>query len=304
MSIETDGKSEAIGLWSNNTLPGICKVNGEPIEEAVCFRCEYTENAAYLLDRLLFRNPEDRFEIPADAQTELHRIIYYCIRTKDLYFPRLAHLADAFGRVQEVSKVLSIGCGMAFQEAFLAGRFPQIQVLATDFLETWKTYPFNNLTFSRKDILEWDEEGDYDFVFSIETLEHIEDYRRAFRNMAVKVKPGKYLYVSVPFANKSEQQNEALKKQELETYGHFLPGFSYEDLETLFGENGFEVLHSSNMFDNFLVNILNRVLGKISGASIEVALREFGELFLMDTRERRVDSRNTSVGIRMLGKKL
>lgn len=66
--------------------------------------------------------------------------------------------------------------------------------------------------------------------------------------MAAKVKPGKSIYISVPFASEEEQQYEALKKHDWEAYQHYLPGFTFRDLDTLLQENGFNVIHSFNMF--------------------------------------------------------
>ena len=52
----------------------------------------------------------------------------------------------------------------------------------------------------------------FDLVFSIECLEHIEDYRRAFRHKAARVRPGKYLYISVPLASRDQQRDPDLRR--------------------------------------------------------------------------------------------
>jgi 2-polyprenyl-3-methyl-5-hydroxy-6-metoxy-1,4-benzoquinol methylase len=41
--IETNGNDEAITLWTNNTIKGICKKNGSSLNHAICFRTYYHE---------------------------------------------------------------------------------------------------------------------------------------------------------------------------------------------------------------------------------------------------------------------
>lgn len=203
---ETTGKNqnESITLWTNNKIECNCHKNMKPLHEAICFKTHYEENNAYILDPLLFKNDRDIFKIPLDRQYELQKIIRACIFTKDLYFLRLIHLADALGRTQEVRNICSIGCGKGYQEAFLAGRFPEIKIRATDLFPMCELFTFKNFEFNQMDILALKDNEKYDFVFSIECLEHIKDYKRAFRNMASKVKPGKFLYLSVPYASEEE----------------------------------------------------------------------------------------------------
>lgn len=303
---ETDGSErEAITLWTNNKITGICYKNNRLLDEAVCFKLHYAESVAYLLDPLLFKDDhQPKSEIPPAAQETLQKIIYDCISLKDLFYLRLVHLADAFGRAQGVNKVLSIGCGQAYQEAFLASRFPQIQVDATDITLTNLAFPCQNLSFAEHDILSWSDEKEYDFVFSIECLEHIKDYQLAFRNMATKVKPGKYLYISVPFANQQEQQDEALRQRDWEAHQHYLPGFSYQDLEQLFNENGFRVIHAANMFYGDLVNNLNALLTKMDVDTLKAGLEDIGRLFFLDLSDKRAESRQQAVGIHFLGQKI
>jgi SAM-dependent methyltransferase len=298
-------KNEAVTLWTNNEISGICQQNGSFINEAICFKCHYAEKTSYVLDNLIFKNQTIGSSLPLSSQEELHNIIHYCVKTQNLDFLRLAHLADAFGKAQAVKKVLSVGCGAGYQEAFLAGRFPDIQVDATDIYLTQHNFSFLNLNFSQLDILAAPDEGDYDFVMSIECLEHIEDYRLAFRNIAKKVKLGKYLYISVPFASEEEQQDEVLKQQEWETNQHYLPGFTFRDLESMFQENGFQIIHSSNMFGCALVNNINGILNKLDTTTIENSLTEIVLLFLLDINGRKVRSRKEGeVGIRFLGQKI
>jgi ubiquinone/menaquinone biosynthesis C-methylase UbiE len=39
--VETNGKKEAITLWTNNTVSGYCQKNGVNLEESICFYCHF-----------------------------------------------------------------------------------------------------------------------------------------------------------------------------------------------------------------------------------------------------------------------
>jgi SAM-dependent methyltransferase len=301
---ESNGLREApVTLWSNDRTSGICYRNGRPMEEAACFKTHYAEGVAYVLDPLLFRGTDSAPALSPEREALLHWIIRLSIMRKDLGFLRLAHLADAFGRIGEIEEVLSIGCGEGLQEAFLAGRMLGLRIDAVDHrLTTGSRFSLNNLHFAQRDILGWPDEGDYDLVFSVEVLEHIEDWRGAFRNMAAKVAPGKYFYISVPFASRREQEDPALKQHEWEVNEHYLPGFSFQDLESLFAENSLEILHRSNMFRCRLGDLMGLV-NKMDSLSLDASLGEIARLFMLDVEDLRARDRTEAVGVRFLGKK-
>ena len=242
--------------------------------------------------------------IPHYLRDYLNRHVLECIRMKRHFFLRLAHLADAVGRIAEpIERVLSIGAGVGYQEAFVAGRFPDTHVLATDLELTDVTFPMPNLQFGRLDVLDEPESDQYDLVFSIECLEHVEDDRRAFRHLAARVRPGRYLYLSVPFASRAEQQNPELRRSALEEWGHYRPGFAFEDLETLFEENGLDVVHASNMFHTDVIVPVRQIVDRLSETELECAADAVASLFLRDIRGSRVESFRQAEGVRILGRR-
>ena len=304
-SFQTSGESnDAVTLWSNSQIKGICQKNKQWLDEAVCFRSHYLENIASLFDDLLATGGQNLREIDMNRRDEIHKIISHCIHVKDFHFLRLAHLANAFGSVSDVKTILSVGCGPGYQEAFLAGRFPNIQVDATDLKLTGKEYSFENIRFREQDILNWSDTAEYDFVFSIETLEHIEDYATAFKNVASKVKPGKYLYISVPFASLVEQQDPILREREWKAHEHYLPGLNFDDLEPLFIDNGFHILHAANMFYTKLANRVFALLHIMPPKLIESALGEIARLFMLDISDTKHSDRSEALGIKVLGQKI
>jgi SAM-dependent methyltransferase len=305
VAIETDAEYEAIALFPKPDEPagpaaGAAAGNVE-------LRDHYFEDLAYLLDPLLFRDdrkPPPR--IPEHLERYLDRHLYECIRLKRYFFLRLVHLVDAIGRIgdhETVSHVLSVGAGAAFQEAFLAGRFPGMRVHATDTEPSRVQYPIPNLTIGHLDLLAGPGAPEYDLVFSIECLEHIDDYRTAFKNKAARVKPGKFLYISVPFATREEQQDEGLRRSAWEHAQHVTPGFAFADLEELFEENGLDVLHASNMFFCDLVHPLRALVDRFDEGTLESGAREIAKLYLLDVSDRRASNSREAEGIRFLGRK-
>jgi SAM-dependent methyltransferase len=326
LQFETDASGDAITLWTNDSAPrgAACRQQGDGGGDGVadddapaaaaCFKCRYSEDVSTLLDPLLFQGAAPSAAPPpvhAESGQMLRDIIDACVKAKALYFLRLAHLADGFGRAGgpvAAKKVLSVGCGEAFQEAFLAARLPGLDVLGTDLvLSGGRRFRPPNLRFEERDILRWSADqdaGQFDFVFSIECLEHIHDYRTAFTNMAAKVRPGGHLYVSVPFASAAEQQDQALCEYEWREHEHVLPGFTFDDLEGFMAAAGFDVVHASNMFRVPLAVELNALLDKMPPALVDASLAEVGRLFLLDLDGRRVSGRAAgSHGIKILGRR-
>jgi hypothetical protein len=292
-TLETDAEYEAIWACPN--------ADATTLE----FREHYFDELAHLLDPLLFRASAPP-PIPGHLARYLDRHLYECLRLKRYFFLRLVHLADAIGRIGELgdaARVLSVGAGAAFQEAFIAGRCPGIGMHASDVEACPIQYPMPNLTFGHLDLMAGPGAPEYDLVFSIECLEHIADYRAAFRNKASRVKAGKYLYVSVPFATRDEQRDESLRRSAWEHAQHVTPGFDFADIEELFADNGLDVIHASNMFWCDLVHPLRALVDRFDDATLESGARQVARLYVQDLRDRRARDSKEAEGIRFLGRK-
>ncbi|MGH9962943.1 MAG: class I SAM-dependent methyltransferase [Pyrinomonadaceae bacterium] len=181
ISIETDADHQAIEVCA--------AANGDVQCRAHCFKA-----LAHLLDPLFSRSGLTLPAIPEYLECYLDRHIYQCVNFRRYFFARLVHLADAVGRIAEpISAALAIGVGVGYQEAFLAGRFPGMNLLATDLEKEIVDFPMPNLRFETLDLLNSPLTDRFDFVFSIECLEHIKDYKTAFANKSAMVRPGGYL---------------------------------------------------------------------------------------------------------------
>lgn len=302
--VSTDADGDAITLWTNAKISEACLENGRATDfGAICHKTHYLRSSHALLDPILgeyvARCPE-----PSVADRErLHEIIRYCICRKEYFFLRLVHMLDALARTREVSRVLSIGCGMGYHEAFLAARFPDMQIRATDLKLFEDEFRLPNLAFEAMNILEHPEAGDYDFVFSIECLEHIHEYETAFRHMAAKVRPGGWFYLSVPFANVDEQKEPSLVALAWEHHEHVLPGFDFATLERYFHDAGFDIELASNMFTCAIAHPLNALLHVVDTPTVESVLDEVVRLFLLDLAPTRVDSLRVAEGVKVLGRR-
>jgi SAM-dependent methyltransferase len=302
-TLETAGEAEAITVWTNTRVSGVYRENDAPGDAAICFRSHYVRDTHRLMDVLtpgwVARSPP-----PTLASAELlHEIIRYCVARKGYFFLRLAHLLRAFDAIGDARRVLSIGCGMGYQEAYLAARFPQLRVDAADIKATEDEFRLPNLRFQHLDIVNPTGGMNYDFVFSIECLEHIEDYRGAFRNMAAKVAPGKYFYLSVPFASIEEQRDEQARRNAWEVAEHYTPGFDFATLQQYFDEAGFTVLDAGNMFYAGLAHPLNALMRHMDVRDVEAGLPDIVKLFLLDRRDERVQTSREAEGIFVLAQR-
>lgn len=303
---ETDAETDAITLWTNNRVSEGCFENGRPSTlGAICHKTHYVRSSHKLLDTLIHHYVAQCPEPSFAAAEKLHEIIRYCVCRKEYFFLRLVHMLDAFNHTKDVRRVLSIGCGMGHHEAFLAARFPQLEVHAMDHKLFDHEYDFDlpNLKFLRADIQQAPSENDYDFVFSIETLEHIEDYPGAFRKMAAQTRPGGWFYLSVPFATREEQRDESLKREAWEKHEHYLAGFDFETLDSYFTAAGFEIQLISNMFECQLAHPLNGLLHVMDTPVIEAVLEEIVRLFLLDLKPSWTDTHRRAEGIKVLGRR-
>ncbi len=55
-------QEQAITLWTNNQVLGICQKNGQPLNESICFRCEYSNNLNLEVEKEVAQALKDYFE--------------------------------------------------------------------------------------------------------------------------------------------------------------------------------------------------------------------------------------------------
>lgn len=307
LSIRSEGTGEAaaIALWMNDRAAPCATRNGAPLAGAICFVPRFAIAGETALDAVLF----EEGAAPALAKPgAVRQLLRQCLHAEEISFLRLVHLADgvrrARGELGGLQRILSIGAGGGYHEGYLAARMPNVEVVASDWRIGEDPHALSNLRWESRDITTWDEKSDYDLVFSIECLEHIADPVRAFRHMADKVRRRGCFYISVPFASAAEQADPDLRRREWETHEHHRPGFSFADLEAMFTENGFGVVHAANMFHGALSQRVHALLGGLSSEIREAVLGDTVRLLLHDLEGPRAEHRGHATGICMLGRRL
>jgi SAM-dependent methyltransferase len=165
-----------------------------------------------------------------------------CRRTWSLH--RHVHLVAAFEEAVQgggIETALSVGCGAGLSELFLAARHPEIRFTLTDFdgsrLETARArgeaHDLTNVTYQPLDLL--DEPGDdrYDWVSSIEVLEHIDDDQTAARNLLARSR--RWFWILVPFCPEARLTNDDAIRRAWERFEHYRPGYTYDTLTATLG---------------------------------------------------------------------
>jgi GT2 family glycosyltransferase/2-polyprenyl-3-methyl-5-hydroxy-6-metoxy-1,4-benzoquinol methylase len=160
------------------------------------------------------------------------------LRRKWAYL-RYLHLREAFRQVEPMDSFLSVGCGTGIAELALALEFPNTQFHLTDYMssryqesvEIVKSWSIPNVTFGAYNALVAPEKT-YDFVASVEVIEHIENDALAIENMCKTA--NKYIFALVPFANPEENANPKYRENAWEKHEHYRVGYNEANLRQLF----------------------------------------------------------------------
>lgn len=148
---------------------------------------------------------------------------------------RLVHLLDAIRRGPAPRTILSVGSGLGTQEAFLALRYPDAEVVGVDLRNPKFLATLPNLRLIRGDLFDPEVRRalpDADFVTSIECLEHIQNDDAVIELMVSKLKPGGRLFLLVPFATDADLADPEFCRRELEENEHVRPGYGAERLRS------------------------------------------------------------------------
>ncbi len=151
---------------------------------------------------------------------------------------RYMHLRNAFLRCENIRNVLAIGAGNGYAELALAVEFPDVHFHLSDITPYYKKarklskkMHLYNVSYGARDILE-PAQDTYDFVESIEVLEHIEDDTLAAQNILACA--NRYLFTLVPFADDESNQDQNELKHQWELHKHFRVGYSEANLRKFF----------------------------------------------------------------------
>ncbi|MFI5180433.1 MAG: class I SAM-dependent methyltransferase [Thermoanaerobaculia bacterium] len=219
---------------------------------------------------------------------------------------RLVHLLDAISRGPAPNTILSIGSGLGTQEAFLALRYPDAQVIGVDLRRPKFLATLPNLRLIRGDLFDPGVRRTLpaaDFVYSIECLEHIEADDAVVELMVSKLKPGGRLFLLVPFATDADLADPDFCRREREENEHVRPGYGPARLRSFVARHG---LVEEQVASTYRFPLQPLVASGVSTIPFDFLLprwREIFELVSSDVRDGLATSRMEATGIRLLARR-
>lgn len=181
-------------------------------------------------------------------KSPLLRKLFYIIL--DLMFLREWYvkrkIKELYGK-NPPSGILDAGCGFGQYSYFMAKKFPAAKILAvdvkTDYLEDCK-YFFGktgllNTEFQFADLTKIQYDNEFDFVLSVDVMEHIEDDLGVFKRFHKALKPGGRVMINTP----SNLGGSDAHSDDDESFigEHVRLGYSKEDITSKLVQAGFGV---------------------------------------------------------------
>lgn len=155
------------------------------------------------------------------------------------------------------TRIGSFGAGSCAHETFLSELFPNAEIDCFDASPKYvPNYVMEKITASGRlnfhvtnfDDFDWRELFEhYDFVLSIQTLEHINDAWAALENIASTVRASGLLYIDTPFysgLDKNEDPNylKTQRDRQWQKNQHFHLGFSHTEISLRLQPLGFQII--------------------------------------------------------------
>ena len=190
----------------------------------------------------------------AEKHPALQRLLYGLL---DLLFLRAWYvqrevraLLGRYPEDQEI-RVLDAGTGFGQYAYFIARTFPNAWIHAVDVKEDYlqrarrflARTPFGHrVRFAQDDLTALRAEGPFDFILSVDVMEHIEDDRGVFRHFARVLRPGGHVLINTPSDLGGSDVTEAGETSFIEE--HVRDGYNLQELEAKLREAGLEPVRS------------------------------------------------------------
>ncbi|HWP83429.1 MAG TPA: class I SAM-dependent methyltransferase [Bacteroidota bacterium] len=144
-------------------------------------------------------------------------------------------------------RILDAGSGFGQYAYYLARRFPHASIVAVDVKEAeikdsvdfFQKVGLQNVKCEVHDLGELQHREEFDLVLSVDVMEHIEDDRRVFGNLARSLRGGGVLLVNTP-ANLSGRSGEAIVHESF-IGEHVRYGYAPEELKAKLEEAGLAI---------------------------------------------------------------
>ncbi len=201
------------------------------------------------MSKIAYDPVKDRFASQIRHARFLRSIFY---RLLDLFFLRGWYVRGMIRKLWREEfknhkqwKLLDAGGGFGQYDSFLIRSFSNVMVKSVDvkedYLNDCRRYFQNDIdngkiTFEKADLLEYNEDSEYDAVLCVDVLEHIEDDVLVMTNMVKSLKKGGYFIMHSPsdLAGKDAGEDEFFVEE------HARAGYSKEELDEKLRKAGFD----------------------------------------------------------------
>jgi 2-polyprenyl-3-methyl-5-hydroxy-6-metoxy-1,4-benzoquinol methylase len=149
--------------------------------------------------------------------------------------------------VLSLREILDAGSGFGQYSYFMAKRFPDAKINAVDVKEDqisdskyfFSKCGLDNCSFSVGDLTKIEDENKYDFILSVDVMEHIEDDTGVFKHFYRSLKPGGRVLINTP----SNLGGSDAHSGEDESFigEHVRNGYSKEEICGKLQQAGFEI---------------------------------------------------------------
>lgn len=154
--------------------------------------------------------------------------------------------------LKNFTKILEAGCGDGHYALKMAQRFPWIEITGIDIKKSdfQSNYP-SNFFFKQGDLQNLEDKETYDFIYSIDVLEHIQNNIKVLQSFQQALRDGGYLFIHMPydigkkriFSDKFFAKFNAWTKKE-----HIGEQYTCDEIKFVLQSIGFEIMETEHTF--------------------------------------------------------
>ena len=197
-------QEQAITLWTNNQITGICQKNGQPLKESICFRCEYSNNLNLEVEKEIGQALKDYFDRKS-FWGDSNELVSSLMSVSNYFKPFESLLSVIPASVfSESSKILLSGMAVGsemiaaknygFGEVYGVEVEPfYVEICQKRFAQMDKIYPslYDGLNLPYAD-------NTFDVIISGHIIEHTENPSKYLKENLRVLKTGGYLFLEYP----------------------------------------------------------------------------------------------------------
>jgi 2-polyprenyl-3-methyl-5-hydroxy-6-metoxy-1,4-benzoquinol methylase len=157
----------------------------------------------------MFYDPiKDKLGAIANRSPLFRRMFYAAL---DTFFLRTWHvkrtIRGLFATKNQPLDMLDAGTGFGQYAWFMVRTFPKVNILAVDVKQDYlddakrfmdSTPHRNQVQWQFADLTQFQSDQKFDFILSVDVMEHIEDDEGVFRNFEAALKPNGYVLINTP----------------------------------------------------------------------------------------------------------